>query len=72
MVILFSECMKNKIMESHGNVVIHAYPGSVFINREGLKEYYLSGFGTPSQGLEKITTANLAKSIHEYEQINLI
>jgi hypothetical protein len=73
MIILFRKNNRNKL---HGvtasDIVVHAHPASRPMGVSGLQEYYLEGYGSEVEGLEKITMPEIAVSMRSHERIELL
>jgi hypothetical protein len=55
-----------------GDVVVHANPISQATGIDGLHEYYLEGYGTNSEGLQKTTVLEVAVFIKSHKRIEIL
>ena len=74
MIILFkkTELLKLKAQNNLSGLIIHAHPLCQAYKVSGIQEHYLDGYGTPADGLTKITMNEIASSLNSYKRIELL
>ncbi len=73
MIILFRRNKRDKLPHlTSSDIVVHAHPSSRPMAASGLREYYLEGYASEVEGLEKITMPEIAVSMKSHKRIELL
>lgn len=73
MIVLFKRNNREKLSGlTASDIVVHAHPASRPVSVPGLQEYYLEGYGSEVEGLEKITMPEIAVSMKSHKRIELL
>lgn len=66
---------RNKLtceLTQYGARIVHAYPACKAIKQQGVDEYYLEGYGTQAEDLQKITMEEIVSTMKNAKRMDLL